>query len=334
MAPVILPRKLERRKGRESGRRRIVARTLLIAAVVFALPTFPHLGNRHFWIFDLACQFRVQCFWFLASIAVILLWMRNYRFAVVPTLFALIELAFIAPLYIPHEPIDSEARTARLRLLSFNVHASNREHRLVCDYVRQKSPDVAVFYEINRTWSNQLEQLSDKYPYSRVRIDPESATRGLAIYSRIPLWDTQFIELDDGNWAFKSGMIVESKSFTIFAAHATSPTSAARTHSRNRQLKRLAALIAAENVPVVLAGDLNTTSWSWAFQELVKTTGLCDTRQGFGVQPSWPSALGRFGIPIDHCLVSPEIKVKRRAIGADVGSDHLPLIVDLLFKLE
>jgi len=34
------------------------------------------------------------------------------------------------------------------------------------------------------------------------------------------------------------------------------------------------------------------------------------------------------GIPIDHCLVSPEIIVTKRSVGPSVGSDHYPVIID------
>jgi endonuclease/exonuclease/phosphatase (EEP) superfamily protein YafD len=35
-------------------------------------------------------------------------------------------------------------------------------------------------------------------------------------------------------------------------------------------------------------------------------------------------------IPIDHCLISPDIKVVNIRTGPNVGSDHRPLITDLI----
>ena len=64
---------------------------------------------------------------------------------------------------------------------------------------------------------------------------------------------------------------------------------------------------------------------------LVGTTGLCDTRAGFGYQGSFPASSAILRIPIDHVLVSCEVGVRARRIGPDVGSDHLPVIVDLAF---
>nr|WP_094673053.1 hypothetical protein [Hydrocoleum sp. CS-953] len=69
-----------------------------------------------------------------------------------------------------------------------------------------------------------------------------------------------------------------------------------------------------------MAGDLNTTMWSPYYQKLEQKTGLRNSRLGFGILPSWPAKgfshsivfyiLSRFfQIPIDHCLISSEIKV-------------------------
>jgi endonuclease/exonuclease/phosphatase (EEP) superfamily protein YafD len=79
----------------------------------------------------------------------------------------------------------------------------------------------------------------------------------------------------------------------------------------------------------MVLGDLNTTSWSPYFRDLVADSGLLDSRRGFGVEPSWPSfGLPLLRIPIDHGLVSPAVSVLDRRIGPAAGSDHLPLVID------
>jgi endonuclease/exonuclease/phosphatase (EEP) superfamily protein YafD len=56
---------------------------------------------------------------------------------------------------------------------------------------------------------------------------------------------------------------------------------------------------------------------------------LRDTRAGFGIQASWPTQIPPLGIPLDHCLVSPELVVLDRRLGPAVGSDHRPVILEL-----
>ena len=99
---------------------------------------------------------------------------------------------------------------------------------------------------------------------------------------------------------------------------------------RNEQLSAVADWVAGMHGPVVVAGDLNTTPWSPYFREFLKRSGMRDSRRGFGVQATWPDNLGSAGIPIDHALVSDGVYVQDRRVGLPFGSDHRPIIVDLI----
>ncbi len=114
---------------------------------------------------------------------------------------------------------------------------------------------------------------------------------------------------------------------------------------RNKQLGEIGQYIKSLSTPVILVGDLNTTMWSSYYKRFIQTTRLVNARKGFGVLPSWPtttsyspySRLPNFlswllSIPIDHCLISPEIKVVNTRTGANVNSDHRPLITDLVIS--
>ena len=98
---------------------------------------------------------------------------------------------------------------------------------------------------------------------------------------------------------------------------------------RNEQFAALAKFCRGQTGPVVVIGDLNSTSWSAHFGTLLDGTRLRDSRAGFGVQASWPAWSPLPRIPIDHCLVSPEIVGPQSVHRPDVGSDHFPLVVDL-----
>jgi len=83
----------------------------------------------------------------------------------------------------------------------------------------------------------------------------------------------------------------------------------------------------------IIAGDLNLPPESaiyrrfWAgYRNAFSEAGL-----GFGYT-EWPRMRKvRFGIRIDHILSSSDWRPRRCWVGPDVGSDHLPLIADLVW---
>lgn len=79
-------------------------------------------------------------------------------------------------------------------------------------------------------------------------------------------------------------------------------------------------------------GDLNVTMWSSNYSKLIADSGLANSRKGFGILATWPMFFPLLSIPLDHCLVSPGIGINACRSGPDIGSDHLPLIVELAFE--
>lgn len=83
--------------------------------------------------------------------------------------------------------------------------------------------------------------------------------------------------------------------------------------------------------PTILTGDFNATSITRPYQTLVRK--LADAQRRLGLKPTvktFPSAFP--AIRIDHCFVSPEIRITGVFAPysplARVASDHLPLVID------
>jgi len=70
--------------------------------------------------------------------------------------------------------------------------------------------------------------------------------------------------------------------------------------------------------------------WSSFYTNMVKTAKLRNARSGFGILPTWPTFLPLAYIPIARFLVSKKIGVLKIHTGHNVGSDHWPLITDLV----
>ena len=285
------------------------------------------------WLFELASHFRVQYGVLLAASSLCYAFGRRWRVALAAGILSVANLCLVISVGSP--PPKPDDRTV-VRALLCNVQASNQHYERLLELVRTEHPDLIVLIEVDFDWQEALRALDDLYPYRRVA--PATRGWGMAFFSRIPLDDLEqtMIGGSDGDagggartaLAMVARLRIDGHPLTVIGTHPCSPVSPSRLYFRNRQLADLARLVGRQHGPVVLLGDLNVSPWSPYFQDLLSASGLRDSRQGFGIQASWPTSFAFARIPIDHCLVSSEIAVHDRRIGPKMGSDHFPVVVD------
>jgi endonuclease/exonuclease/phosphatase (EEP) superfamily protein YafD len=297
----------------------------IVVVLVAGAGTLLGFAARHDWRLELACHPRVQYWWALAAAFCMLAWTRHRILAFVAFALAVTNLVLIAPLYFG--PASRAKVGAPLRAMSLNVHYLNEDYGSTIELILREQPDFVLLVEVTREWAKAMEFLNPEYPYRHVHASDNGG--GLAFYSRHEIKDVQ---LERRDWEGPTMVaLVETPEgpLTIFGVHPHSPKSVNTFESRNRQLEHVAELARGTAGPVVLMGDLNMTSWSPYFGDLLAASQLRDSRRGFGVEPSWPWLPGAiFRIPIDHCLVSPGVSVLSRWIGPAVGSDHRPVFIE------
>jgi endonuclease/exonuclease/phosphatase (EEP) superfamily protein YafD len=308
-------------------RRCAFATTVLVFSVPAALSLLA-FAARSWWVFELLTHLRAHYFWALIVGGAIFAALKHFKLAAVFGAFALLNLYFVLPLYLPESRNLAEGRS--IRLMNVNGYHYNPTRQKLIALIRETKPDVVLVLEVDDAWVHDLQSLAALYPHRHY--EPRSHDLGIALLSRLPVDDlkvhyfgyadvpsiTARLDDHDGN------------SFHLIGTHPLPPISAEYAASRNEQLINLTAYIQTLTGPVVVAGDLNSTSWSPYFRDFVRRTGLRDTRNGFGNQPTHPYQLAPIGIAIDHVLVSPEIAVRDRTVGPYIGSDHRPVIIDLV----
>ncbi len=309
-------------------RMRIGFRGLLSAAVALAcIGTLAGFLADVWWVFALAGHFRVQCFLFLAAAAVLYAFDRKPLPAVVAAIFALVNAAFVIPLYLGST--HAQAATPRYRALLANVNSRNTGHKAFHSLVTATNPHFMAVLEVTDAWVNALRPLEDRYPYTIRRSREDNF--GIAFFSRLPAESLAIRDFGRlGLPAVTVRLRLDHATLTVAAVHPPPPVVAAYRTERALQMETLARYVRAERNPVMVLGDLNSTSWGPLFSRLVEQAGLVDSRRGFGVQPSWPVQIHLipFRIPLDHCLVSDGIVIHHRRLGPRIGSDHYPVIVD------
>ncbi|MEW6495686.1 MAG: endonuclease/exonuclease/phosphatase family protein [Cyanobacteriota bacterium] len=315
---------------------------LLLAGIVST--TLISLSRYVGWIraLELLSHFQRQYLAIIVVLFGLLLLTRRKSFIITGLLCLALSLIPLITWYIPQSEVDIIS-TKPIRVFLSNVHKSNQNYSKVISLVRKENPDIAVFDEIHENWLEPLNSLKEILPYSVKQVNPASI--GITVYSKLPL---ENVAVDSFGPTNKPGIVadftINGQVVSLVAAHPLPPFQPTFFESRNQQLKGISQYVKSLKTPVLIVGDLNITMWSPYYKRLISQTGLRNARQGFGILPSWPakSSVSRvpgiiaplFSIPIDHVLISPEIQVLNIRTGQNVGSDHLPLIADLVIPVK
>ncbi len=303
-------------------------RAVCAAAVGIGVAVAAGLCGRAWFLLELFAHWRVQYVWGLAVCAVVLLIFRRWRTASAIGLLAILLGATLFPFY-AGQPESEGLRT--LRVLQANILYESDDYDGVLEMVRAADADVVVLLEVTWQWESKLKALSDAYPHSRVLSRPGAF--GLAVLSRLPVEEWQELSPAESQLpAILARILIDGRPVSVLAAHVFPPISPGAAAMRNAQMAALAEIARRQQEPVILLADLNATPWSPQFRDLLRDGGLADARRGHGVNPTWPTFWPSIlRIPIDHCLTTPNITVQKFRTGAATGSDHLPIIVDLVF---
>jgi endonuclease/exonuclease/phosphatase (EEP) superfamily protein YafD len=250
--------------------------------------------------------------------------MRGYFDAA--ALAALVHVIWIAPdLCSSPGPVPIDGTP--IRVLSLNVHTESSSFAEVRRLIEDVRPDVIGLVEVDRRWLDALAPAVAGYAGHLER--PRGDNFGVALYARAPL-EGSIEELGSPLPSVVARVAVGDARLGILLIHPPPPISSAALAEQVDELDAVADRARQIAGPVVIMGDFNATPWSRPFRRVLARSGLCDSRTGFGIAASFPAASAIVRIPIDHVLASCAIGVRDRHIERDVGSDHLPVVIDLV----
>ena len=307
----------------------VISKWFILAAIVDSVLSIAgYLGQTNLY-FELSSHFKLQYLLVGLSTLIFFALVRSKKIWLLVSAFCIvINLAEIVPWYFPAPAFAGATPGQHLRILHSNVLTNNRRYSDVISLVKAEQPDIAVFVEVSTSWARELAVLSEMFPYSLQQ--QESENFGSAIYSKLPLKNASVQGFSSQRKSLLADVKFQGKVISMMLVHPSVPIKQQSFIDRNQQLAAIGEYAAQVKNPLIVVGDFNTTMWSPFYKNMVKTGKLRNARSGFGILPTWPTFMPLVYIPIDHFLVSKEIGILKIHTGRNIGSDHLPLITDLV----
>jgi endonuclease/exonuclease/phosphatase (EEP) superfamily protein YafD len=291
-------------------------------SVILLFLTISGFFGKYARFLELTCHFRLQYLFAGVLLALSLSFFRFWKLLTIAIVAIILNAYTMLPLYL-HRP--ETHNKYELRIISFNLFFKNRHYDQIVSFMQHSNADVLLLQETTQLALKRLDILKSRFPYSRYQASRN--THGLAIFSRY-----RIIKFESSNFNapyLLATIKVNGTRVDILNTHLHTPTSSIRFENRNSELQDLASIVQTSSSSIIVGGDLNTSIWSPYYSAFKEEAHLKDSRTGFGLKPTWPTVMPLVMIPIDHFLVSTNIDVVRLQTGPTLGSDHLPLVLDV-----
>ncbi|MFT4251298.1 MAG: endonuclease/exonuclease/phosphatase family protein [Caulobacter sp.] len=226
---------------------------------------------------------------------------------------------------------DAAALPATLKVIQFNAYAANSDPDKALDWIMAQEADVVLIEEGgNQAWP-LVSALRRLYPFTVSCAGSRKACETW-IFSRKRMIDRGGLYTGPNRFSGAWATLADAGGpFTVVAGHYVWPIPAGAQQAQARQLADFLGRF--DKSSTIVAGDFNSTPWSWSLRRQDRMFGL--ERRTLAL-PTWPAAGGlRVGeapfplLPIDHLYAGSRWKTVGVRRGPSIGSDHLPVVVTL-----
>ena len=242
-------------------------------------------------------------------------------------------------------PAERSVTVMTYNLLRYNEHTD-----AITNAILASGADVVGLQELNPRVASAIQQkLTTAYPYQQLDAQEYG---GLGVISRYPLRLSE--ERLRGSWGGALQIVLlslDGELVTLLNVHVEStslePPSLMekKTAKREQQVRAIMDFVAAQPRPLVITGDLNSTTQNTAYRIVTDTLADSWVEAGWGMGNTFPGVLSSksnrlniAGIDIPTWLIRIDYVFHSRhfrAIDAHIGpwdgySDHRPVIAQLV----
>lgn len=251
---------------------------------------------------------------------------RRLPYALLGAAAVISSLTLMLPEFLrPASPPAPADAPGQIKLIQFNAAKDSQGLEQRLDWLAAQDPDVLVVEDSRAVFQTAVTQ----------RLHRQMAcgkTCEVAIFTRAPA--ARIEAPRRGRYGLGPAVTIahfEGPDFTVVGTHYVWPTQV-RTHRENGL--RLQQLMKDQpKSRLILAGDFNSTPWSFARRREDAALGLERRTRAL---PTWP-ANGPFGLailPIDHVYAGTDWRTVSIRRGPRLGSDHYPVVAILALKQD
>lgn len=255
----------------------------------------------------------------------------------------LVTLVGVFQVGLPLMPLNFGTNTTDgtvIEVVSFNLLPDNMNLEEASGWIHSHSPDIVALQETVEDMS-AFAELAELYEYS-ASLASVSNSR---VYSRYPILEASNVAIDD-RIIQRLVLDIEGSQLVFYNLHLYMPLNERDADwlvlrydatRRDAQIVALLELIEAETLPVIIAGNFNMTEWSPIYGEIAAQLKDAYRETSYGIGATFPageSANLSAAYPrlfrLDYVWYSDPVEATSAIVGRNSGSDHLPLVVELI----
>ncbi len=276
---------------------------------------------------DLLSHFSV-IYLILAILSLVFILAAKNKKWVIPGCFLVIYFSLSLWPYFSDQPeLSTGMACTQLGIFQVNLDESTPDPEQFMDALERLQPQLVYLSGVTPDSDQSLKQF--KKDYKHVVSRPSRGQAGDLLLSKFPLRNIDKLK---SNFVLSVDlMLADDFVLKFFGLSLPTPADISYSQSRDQEVKLVSRWARNSSRPVIVAGELNTTTFAHSYEPLSRFTSLTNASYGRGLVSTWPYSLASgsltkyLALPLAQTLVHRSLVVTEHKVVDQKLSDHMGL---------